>query len=92
MFSQYFGMLQVRDNETSLPKRSGGTAHFRKLGGHWFKNCTLLATMLPFSLMHLFRHAETTVGRGAVQWLREMESMKNKQIVTSIFVSVQQQY
>ena len=29
MFSQCFGMLQVCQNEISLPKWSGGTAHFR---------------------------------------------------------------
>jgi len=31
MFPQSFGMLQVRENEISLPKWSGGTVHFRKL-------------------------------------------------------------
>jgi len=33
MFSQCFGMLQMRESEISLPKWSGGTAHLCNLEG-----------------------------------------------------------
>jgi len=61
MFSQCFGMLQVRENGISLPKCSGGTAHVRNCGS---KN-VLCWQQCFFSLMLLFGHAETTVGQGS---------------------------
>ena len=57
-------MLQVRENEISLPKWSGGAlAHFRNLVGHWLQKLRFVGSNACFSLMLLFRHAEITVGR-----------------------------
>jgi len=43
-------MLQVRENEISLRKRAGGTAHLRTFRGSiGYKKCALLATMLFYT-------------------------------------------
>jgi len=72
---------------------SGGTAHFRNLEENWFQNLRFVGSNASFSLMLLFRHAKTTVGQGEQykSWGKR-KLIKNKQIVTNIFVSVQQQY
>jgi len=42
-------MLQVRENEISLRKWSGGTAHLRTFGGRiGCKKCALLAAVLLY--------------------------------------------
>jgi len=47
---QCFGMLQVRKNEKSLRKWSGGTAHLRTFRGSiGCKKCALLAAMLLYT-------------------------------------------
>jgi len=58
-------MFQVPENEISLPKWSGGIAHFRNLRGHWLKKMRFVGSNASFSLMLLFRHGETTVGQGS---------------------------
>jgi len=92
MFSQCFGMLQLRENEISLPKLSGGTAHIHNLEGTLVKKMYFVGSNASFSLMFFFRHAKTMEGQGSSKKVEGNGNIKNKQIVTNIFVSVQQQY
>jgi len=58
-------MLQVRENEIFLPKRSGGTAHIRNLEGPLAQKMRFVGSNASYSIMLLFRHAEITIGQGS---------------------------